>query len=452
MFLAMPGLTVDGRHFIQQALDRGASHVYYEQQGSDQFTLPQTNVPLIPIENLMQKQGVLAAEFYAHPSRHLNTIGITGTNGKTSVSYFIAQCLDNTAVLGTTGYGTLEHIQKLSYTTPMAPQLQEILKELRDSAVKCVAMEVSSHALAMHRVAGIEFDIAVFTNLSQDHLDFHKTMQDYAAAKKMLFDWPTLKYAVVNSDDAVGEEIVQGGHAYPILTYGIYHQADIYAENIRPLPEGFSFVLHTPWGKANCVVPLLGEFNIANCLAVVGVLGIMGLTLDDIVQKISQLKPPPGRMQLYRAKGMPCIAIDFAHTPDALEKALVSLRRHCPGKLYVVFGCGGDRDTAKRAVMGKVASIVADYVLVTNDNPRHEAPQQIADMICAGIDKDKLLEVQLDRGLAIKRALAQATAQDLVLIAGKGHEAYQIVGDKMLPFSDSAVVMEQLKSADKNEE
>ncbi len=445
IFFAMPGLTVDGRHFIQQALDRGASKIVYEADGMRQFLLPKADIPFVAVEHLTVKQGVIAAEFYGFPARKLNVVGVTGTNGKTSITYFIAHCLAETAILGTTGYGRLPHIKKLAHTTPMATDVQAILKELVDDKVKTVAMEVSSHALEQHRVGGVEFDIAVFTNLSHDHLDFHGDMSSYAMAKKKLFAWPTLKTAVVNCDDPVGAQIVEAfGSRYCVLSYSTEQVADIYVQSIVALEHGFDMTLHTPWGVRPLHVPLLGRFNIANCLAVVGVLGAMGMPLDEVVAKIAQLATPPGRMQLYRAPGKPTVIVDFAHTPDALEKALMALREHCSGRLYTVFGCGGDRDPSKRERMGSIAAKLSDYVLVTNDNPRRESPEHIAQMICRGISVDKLLGVELDRRAAIERVLVQASAQDLILIAGKGHEDYQIIGDEVLPFNDGDIVAEKL--------
>lgn len=445
VFLAMPGLTVDGRAFMQQAVDHGAGTIYYEQIGSEHFTLPKTHVPLIPIEHLSRHQGNIAAEFYGFPSRELTLIGITGTNGKTSTSYFIAQCLSETAVLGTTGYGRLNQLKKLAHTTPMAADIQRILRELIDSGFASVAMEVSSHALDQHRVVGVDYDMAVFTNLSRDHLDFHGDMAHYAEAKKKLFSWPTLQSAIVNSDDLIGQEIMREHEGrYSLLTYSMHHQADISVLDIQPIQKGFRVDVQTPWGRATFCIPLLGLFNIQNCLAVIGVLGCMGVSLADIVSKIAHLKSAPGRMEVIAKTDVPTVVIDFAHTPDALEQTVSALRDHCKGALYCVFGCGGNRDPGKRPLMGAIASRFCDHVIITNDNPRHENPEAIAASIAQAVDPLKLSAVILDRREAIIRALEMASVNDVILIAGKGHEDYQIVGDDVLPFNDGVVVRELL--------
>lgn len=445
VFLAMPGLTVDGRQFMQQALSRGASKIFYEAAGIEQFTLPTTSIPLIPVSDLCAKQGEIVAEFYGWPSRELNMIGVTGTNGKTSVTYFLAECLKDAAVLGTTGYGRLNKITQLDYTTPMAAELQAILKTLYEDGVKHVAMEVSSHALAQHRVVGVDFDIAVFTNLSHDHLDFHGDMDTYARAKQLLFEWPTLSYAVINQDDACGRKFIEHvKSSYPVMTYSLDQPADIRLQSAKIFAQGFDCLIQTPWGLLSCRIPLLGRFNLSNCLAVIGVLGVMGVTLDAMAMQLAQLVAPPGRMQWYHMPGKPAVVVDFAHTPDALEQSLIALREHTEGKLYTVFGCGGDRDPSKREPMGRIASQHSDYVIVTNDNPRHESPRAIADTICGGISKDRLLGVELDRQLAIAMAIAQAQPDDVILVAGKGHEPYQIIGDEVIAFNDGEVVKMQL--------
>lgn len=445
VFLAMPGLTVDGRAFMQQAVDHGAITIYYERIGCEQFTLPKTHIPLIPIESLTLHQGSIAAEFYGFPSRELTVIGITGTNGKTSISYFIAQCLPETAVLGTTGYGKLNQLKKLAHTTPMAADVQRILHELVAQGFTSVAMEVSSHALDQHRVIGVDYDIAVFTHLSRDHLDFHGDMVHYAEAKKKLFSWPTLKAAIINSDDPIGQEIVKehDGH-YSLLTYSMHHEADISVLNIQPIQKGFMVDIQTPWGRATFHIPLLGLFNIQNCLAVIGVLGCMDVSLRDMVPQIAQLKSAPGRMEVMTQSDAPTVVIDFAHTPDALQQTLLALRDHCQGDLYCVFGCGGNRDPGKRPLMGAIASNFCDHVIITNDNPRHEDPEAIAASIAQAVDPLKLSAVIFDRREAIMWALEMASARDVILIAGKGHEDYQIIGDEVLPFNDGVVVRELL--------
>jgi UDP-N-acetylmuramoyl-L-alanyl-D-glutamate--2,6-diaminopimelate ligase len=441
IFFAVPGLYADGRAYMQQAIDNGATKIFYEADNSNQFKLPITNIPLEAVDGLYNKQGEMAAEFYEFPARHLNVIGITGTNGKTSVAYFIAQCLKNAAVIGTTGYGSLNNLHKHDFTTPMAPDVQYILKEFADNNIATAVMEVSSHALDQQRVSGVEFDTAVFTNLTHDHLDYHGDMLEYAKAKKKLFAFEGIKQAIINIDDPIGREIYNEFHnQYSIYSYSINDDADICALNITTQINGFEFTLKTPWGKATCRMPLLGRFNISNVLATVGALGVMDISVDDIATHLAALEPPPGRMQLFHVTDKPTVIVDFAHTPDALKQALLAVREHCRGQIYTVFGCGGDRDIVKRQPMGEVASTLSDYVIVTNDNPRDESPIEISRMICQGIDNSKLLKVELDRHQAITHAIKKATSNDIILVAGKGHEDYQIIGNESLPFNDIDIV------------
>lgn len=445
IFLAMPGMAVDGRQYIDKALARGACKVYYEAVGSEQFTLPDTTVPLIAVTNLVQQEAQLAAEYYDHPAQQLEVIGVTGTNGKTSITYFLAQCLQDSALIGTLGCGPLSDIQPTGFTTPQPAQLQRLLRQLCDAGIKTVAMEVSSHALALHRVDTIDFKIAVFSNLSHDHLDFHGGLESYMQAKQKLFRWPSLQQAIINIDDPVGIEFVKC--CTPdcnVLTYSMSQPAAITATQIQVVTGGFECQLDTPWGSAPATIPLLGRFNIANCLAVVGVLGSLGMPLPEIITQLKSLKTPAGRMQLYHKPGKSAVTVDFAHTPDALKQVLTALREHCHGKLYTVFGCGGDRDTTKRKLMGEIASQLSDHVIITNDNPRSESPEAIAAMIRDGVATDKLFAMVLDRKAAIEQAIGAASGDDVVLIAGKGHEDYQIIGDQKLSFSDGAVVIEAL--------
>lgn len=445
IFLAMPGLMVDGRQYIDRALANGASKIYYEARASEQFKLPDTTIPLIPITDLASQEGYIAADFYGHPARQLAMIGVTGTNGKTSITHYLAQCLHDTAVVGTLGYGSLAHVQPTGFTTPQPAQLQHILRQLCDTGIKTVAMEVSSHALALQRVNGIDFKIAIFSNLSHDHLDFHGDLQNYMYAKQKLFRWPSLQQAVINIDDPMGKEFVNCClPGCEVITYSVTQAATIRATHIRAIAHGFECHLATPWGSAEATIPLLGRFNIENCLAVIGVLGSLGLSLSEIVDRLAAIKTPVGRMQLYQKPGKPVVAVDFAHTPAALEHVLTALREHCHGKLYTIMGCGGDRDVTKRQPMGEIASRLSDYVVITNDNPRHEAPESIAAMIRAGVATDKLFAVILDRKAAIEQTIATANVNDLVLVAGKGHENYQLIGDQKLDFSDGVVVSEAL--------
>ncbi len=445
LFIAVPGEKSDGRQYIQNALNKGASVVLYESRGIEKFELPETGIPLIPVDDLITKQGRIAAEFFGNPSSNLNVIGVTGTNGKTSITYFLAQCLENSAVIGTTGYGTLGALKKLNYTTPMAVDVQRMLAEFLNEKCQVVAMEVSSHGLEQHRIEGVEFNTAVFTNLTRDHLDYHGDMYAYAEAKKKLFRRPSLKYAVINLDDPVGRDIAQEISAkVQVLGYSLnaHSGAQVYLHTITCLSEGFLCDISMPSGRATIKLPLLGRFNVANALAVIGVLSCLELSSAEITQRVSSLHCPPGRMEIFHRPPWATVIVDFAHTPDALEKALVAVREHCSGRLYCVFGCGGDRDVGKRPMMGKIASELSDEVIITNDNPRHEDPSHIADQIMAGISKGASCSVILDRRTAIIAALKKARSDDVILIAGKGHENFQIIGDTLLHFNDSEVVAE----------
>ncbi|PHQ81534.1 MAG: hypothetical protein COB66_01835 [Coxiella sp. (in: Bacteria)] len=320
-----------------------------------------------------------------------------------------------------------------------------MMRQFVNNKVAFVAMEVSSHALSQGRVNGTEFDIAVFTNLTQDHLDYHGDMARYAAAKKRLFDCDTLRGGVVNIDDPIGQEIVaEKSSRYTMITYAMHQPADVMAHDIQCVEAGFKVDVETPWGRSVFDVPLLGHFNIYNCLAVIGVLGLLQVPFESMPSLIAQLQPPPGRMEVYSTPDSATIVVDFAHTPDALKQALLTLRSNCDGRLVCVFGCGGDRDQDKRIEMGRVASALCDGVIVTNDNPRNEDPRGIADAICEGIDQNKLMCIELDRRLAIRKAITLAGKDDLILIAGKGFESEQIIGDKVLPFNDGIVVKETL--------
>jgi len=454
LFIAIPGYTVDGRNFIDDAIARGATAVVWQSEpGSEPIPVNWRTsaggepLPVIAIANLTYKVGVLADRFYAAPSKSLYTVGITGTNGKTSTSQFIAQALSNTkrcGVMGTMGWGYLHQLQAASHTTPDAITCHHQLAKLRDSGARAVAMEISSHALDQGRVSGVHFDCAVFTNLTHDHLDYHGDMQSYANAKARLFHWPNIECHIINQDDAFGRSLIEHHPSQiKLFRYGLdkFHgMPELYADAIRYHSSGVSMQLHTPFGSDELHVSLFGEFNIYNLLATLGVLLDAGLSFEQAQERLQQLQPIDGRMQVIHIPHRPATIIDYAHTPDALQQILTSSRQHCPGKLWLVFGCGGDRDKAKRPVMGAIAESFSDHVILTNDNPRHEEPQKIVDDICAGFGDSSEVMIEMDRERAIRYAIAHAEAQDVVVIAGKGHETYQQVGDTRLPFSDLEVV------------
>ncbi len=443
LFLAYPGEKADGRKYISDAIANGAVAIAYEPQD---FTQENKAVPCIPIKNLKTKQSIIAARFYGFPSAKIPVIGVTGTNGKTSITHFIAQSLGKCGVIGTVGYGFLSHLIKTANTTPDGLQLQAMFAELVDQGAQSIAMEVSSHALSQRRVNDVQFHTAVFTNLTQDHLDYHHTMENYRDAKALLFQQPGLKNAVINIDDDAGIYFAQKyKNKLNVITYSTYNKnADIYLEKCIPNSHGFQLSVKTPWGNGDFYLPLIGEFNIANALATLGVLGILEISFKKIVKQLSQLKTVSGRMQLFHVDNKPTVIVDYAHTPDALEKALKSVRAHCAGKVICVFGCGGDRDKTKRPKMGAIADQLSDQIIITNDNPRSESPEQIAQDILAGVAHKNKFVVALDREKAIIQAIQFANQADWILLAGKGHETDQIIGDEVLHHSDAVCVSKHL--------
>jgi UDP-N-acetylmuramoyl-L-alanyl-D-glutamate--2,6-diaminopimelate ligase len=446
LFLACSGATVDGRDYISQALKQGASAVCYAVD--DDYVLPalDANVPVIGMPGLQHQLGEIAARFYQDPSDEMTVVGITGTNGKTSCTQFLAQALEKQrqrcAVMGTLGHGFLPDLKQTPLTTADAVSLQKDLATLKQQGADSVAMEVSSHSLVQGRVNGVHFDIAVFTQLSRDHLDYHGDMQTYASAKAKLFQQPGLEYGVVNIDDPIGRRLAEEyGASLNIVTYSAQgHTQSVWpavvATHVEPLEQGFKVQVTTPWGDGEFITSLLGRFNISNLLAVLSVLGIMKVTLPKMLSALEAITTAPGRMQLFKADNMPSVVVDYAHTPDALEKSLAALREHCKGKLWCVFGCGGDRDKGKRPQMAAIVEQGSDHVIVTNDNPRSESPEQIAEEIRGGFSRLNEVTVELDRACAIKRAVHSAMPQDTVLIAGKGHEATQTMDGQVFDFSD----------------
>ncbi|HEY3700493.1 MAG TPA: UDP-N-acetylmuramoyl-L-alanyl-D-glutamate--2,6-diaminopimelate ligase, partial [Spongiibacteraceae bacterium] len=387
LFLAYPGEQADGRLFVDQAVARGAVAIIAE-SGFERSDLP---IPVIRIPRLRAQVSRIADRFYDHPSRSVNVIGVTGTNGKTSCTQLLAQALrllgKNCGVIGTLGNSLDNKIDGGGLTTPDPIALQAQLSQWRDQGVRHVAMEVSSHGLAQGRVSGIQFRGAVFTNLSRDHLDFHGTMENYGAAKMALFDMAGLEFAVLNRDDKFGAALADKLRTrMSVLDYSMNADAAIAIKNAEFRNDGVHAIATTPWGDIAVHSHLLGDFNLSNLLAVIAVLGQLQIAPADIAALLPKLKPIAGRMQRVGTNADIEIVVDYAHTPDALEHVLSALRRHCSGKLWCVFGCGGDRDVGKRPLMGAIAARLADRVVLTSDNPRSEDPQRILDDIVAGID------------------------------------------------------------------
>lgn len=452
LFLAYPGMHSDGRDYIAQAIEAGAAAVIWENNASRHFVWNAAwQVANVAVENLKSQVGQIAAEFYHYPSRKLNMIGVTGTNGKTSVSQWVAQALaalqQKVAVIGTIGSGVVGEsgaaLAETANTTPDAILLQAMLADYEQQGVKTVAMEVSSHGLHQGRVAGVEFDVAVLTNLSRDHLDYHETMEAYAAAKRKLFEWQGLGMCILNADDAFGQQLMAAMQAEnrPFLTYGLTG-GDVRADGLQLHQQGLTMHVITPQGEATVNAPVLGRFNAYNVLAVLATLLVLDISLSDAVAAIGKIKSVQGRMQQFGGGELPLVVVDYAHTPDALESVLVTLREQVKGQLICVFGCGGDRDNGKRSLMGEIASRVADTVIVTSDNPRSENPDQIIKEVMCGVREDGIAEP--DRALAIRQAINMAKKGDAVLIAGKGHESYQEISGVKLPFSDAQVAKDAL--------
>jgi len=450
VFLAYPGSRRDGREFIRAALDREAAAVLWERGGFEWN--PGWRVPNLGVEGLRGLAGHLAHEVYGRPSERLWTIGVTGTNGKTSCSHWIAQacsaCGAKTAVIGTLGTGFLGELDAGVNTTPDAVLLHRSLAGLLAQGAQGVAMEVTSIGLDQGRANGVAFGAALFTNLSRDHLDYHGDMESYARAKQRLFETPGLKHAVLNLDDVQGVRLarVLTGRGVNRAGYscfagvaarsGLERYAEAHA--IEVSSRGIAFSVESSWGTARIESALLGRFNVSNLLAVLTTMLVSGVPFDRATAALAGLEPVEGRMQRLGGAGKPVVVIDYAHTPDALEKALVALKdvaRGSGGRLAVVFGCGGERDRGKRPLMGAVASRHADAILVTSDNPRGEDPAAIIAEITAAIPVPH--DAIEDRRAAIERAIASAGAADVVLIAGKGHETYQEIAGRRLPFSDA---------------
>jgi UDP-N-acetylmuramoyl-L-alanyl-D-glutamate--2,6-diaminopimelate ligase len=449
LFFALPGRTAHGLEFAAEAAARGASVVLWE-PGADVTPpkLPAT-VFAAAIPGLNGLVGRIADRFFNWPSSQLRITGITGTNGKTTCAYLLAQCLERlgsrAAYIGTIGWGRIASLERPTLTTPDVITLHRELAALRASGVRDVAMEVSSQALDQDRIAGVRLSSAAFTNLSRDHLDYHETMGAYGAAKVRLFDALDLKHIIVNVGDAFGREFA---HRYagrmPLTAIWIGAGASgwlaeraLYASQVTLDVRGLSMQLDGSFGTAEVATRLLGRFNAENVLVVIACLLSLGAPLAEAARVLAECVPPPGRMEVVEAaaRDKPMAVIDYAHTPDALAKALGALREHCKGALWCVFGCGGDRDPGKRSIMGAIADELADRIIVTDDNPRSENPQVITRAIVSGI-KAGAARVIHDRGKAIGTALKEAEAGDVVLIAGKGHEDYQIYGETRRSFSD----------------
>jgi UDP-N-acetylmuramoyl-L-alanyl-D-glutamate--2,6-diaminopimelate ligase len=465
LFLAVAGGRMHGLKFAAEAAARGASAVLWEPSVEAVPPALPASVFAAPVPGLRSLAGRIADRFFGSPSAHLGVTGITGTNGKTTCAYLLAQCLEHlgaaAAYIGTLGFGRLSQLEPPTHTTPDAISVHRILAKLRAGGVQQAAMEVSSHALDQGRVGGVRFHTAAFTNLTRDHLDYHGSMAAYGAAKEKLLLLPDLEHVVVNVGDAFGRQFAEryAGHATVTAVWAGAGQADrlagrwLHAAEVIARPQGIAIELDGSFGRLEVETRLMGRFNAENSLTVIACLAALGYSLSQAAQALAQCAAAPGRMEVLDAGTMaagagvhPTAVIDYAHTPDALAKALAAAREHCVGALWCIFGCGGDRDPGKRPLMGAIADRLADQIIVTDDNPRSEDPAAITAAILQGIATHAARVIH-DRGMAIAIALKEAQASDVVLIAGKGHEDYQIYGESRRPFSDRREALRHLGAA-----
>lgn len=456
VFFAYPVGKDDGRNYIQHAIEQGAQAVIYEEQNF--VWNEQWQVPHLAVQNLLWQSGFIISRYLNQPDASLFTVAVTGTNGKTSCTQWIARAMSlseiPSCVIGTLGVGVarnglMSEFDATGFTTPDAIQLQQTLARQNNSGVGALAIEASSIGLQQGRMNGMHVDVAVFTNFTRDHLDFHGDMASYEAAKTMLFEWPALKTAVLNLDDVLGMRLGQLCQSRGVAVVGYtIDLADtpgpsfalLRASGLRNYQGGTSFHLESPFGSGTIKTQLIGRFNVNNVLAVLATLFVKGIAWREAVQAVEQLTSVPGRMEQLNSPGRVLVIIDYAHTPDALEKTLLNLKEVAAdrqGKLWCVFGCGGNRDAGKRPVMGKIAEL-ADEIIVTSDNPRNEEPEFIMAQIAAGFTLNRFPApvMEPDRAKAILYAIKHAEKNDVVLLAGKGHESYQEIKGKKLPFSD----------------
>ncbi len=455
LFLARAGRRTHGLAYLDRAIAAGAAAVAWEPPFPGTGAAEVAGIPLVPVERLGERAGVIADRFYLHPSRDLRVVGVTGTDGKTSCAHLVARALDRPAarcgLMGTLGHGLPGALDSDGHTTPDAVEVHARLESLRRAGARWAVMEVSSHALDQGRVAGVAFEAAVLTNLTRDHLDYHGDAEAYARAKRRLFEGRELGWAVLNADDPMGARwLAEPPGPARLLAYGTKAEvpagaAWVLARDLRADAEGIRMAVETSWGGCELAAPLLGRFNAWNLLAALAVLLALETPIEEACARLARVGPVPGRMERFGGgPDQPLVVVDYAHTPHALAQALAALRSLCAGALWCVFGCGGERDRGKRPEMGRVAEAGADHVVITDDNPRGEDAARIVAEILAGMrDPDRAYVIR-DREAAIRHAVGRARPGDVVLVAGKGHETVQIVGDEYRPFSDRAVVLATL--------
>ena len=454
IFVACQGEYSDGRSYIPAAIANGAAFVFWDDDGNFAWN-SEWKVPNQGIKDLKHRAGMLAAQVYGNVSDDLKVWGVTGTNGKTSITQWLAQAADllgeKTTIIGTVGNGFWGALEETTHTTPAPVDVQTLLYRFRQQGATAAAMEVSSHGLDQSRVNGVPFRSAIFTNLTRDHLDYHGTMEAYGAIKSRLFYWHGLKHAIINMDDEYGAELIgrlkKDCPDLAVYGYGFSEHADIRIVHFTASSDGMEAVFQTPWGEGRCRTRLLGRFNAQNLAACIALLCANGYPLDKVLNVLAKIRPASGRMDCIMNSGKPLVVVDYAHTPDALEKALSTLQEIKPqgAALWCVFGCGGNRDRGKRPLMGSAAAQGADKVVITSDNPRMEEPQDIIADILPAVPQPALVEA--DRRVAIQTAIRRAAPQDIVLIAGKGHETYQDVQGEKHHFSDFEIAEAALDEA-----
>ncbi len=459
LFMVFDDGTTSNQDYLQSAIESGAAVILIDKNISARIDI--SPVPVIHCKNLYQWIGIIANRFYHNSSLGMNVFGVTGTNGKTSVSYLLAHAANvmqpgSSGLIGTLGYGIVGNLTTGPNTTPDAITVHRLLADYHSEKIKTVAMEVSSHGLHQYRVEGVSFETAIYTNLTRDHLDYHQTEEAYAEAKRRLFTDFNLKNAVINLDDNFGRKllgVIPDNVNTFVYTLAKNHNSVfennsylVYGE-IKNIKIGEMILsIHSPWGNGELTTGIFGYFNASNILAVFTALCASGFEFDKVLYSLSQCSNIPGRMESYTGVNHPTVVIDYAHTPDALQQVLNTLRPLSGSKLICVFGCGGDRDKGKREIMGRIASEIADQVVLTNDNPRTESPQEIINQIMKGIRIPDKVIIEPARDKAISQAIDSGSQQDVVLIAGKGHETYQDISGKKIPYSDRAVVMKCLEA------
>ena len=452
LFLALKGHQTDGRRFISKAIELGAAAVFFEDDGEFNLDHSSTAVPCIPVVNLSERVSFLSGVFYENPSHEMKLIGVTGTNGKSTVSHLIANWAhllgDKTGVMGTLGNGLFGHLSATENTTGSAVSIQQQLHYFIQNDVTLTAMEVSSHGLVQHRVEALRFAVSVFTNLSRDHLDYHKTMDAYAAAKYQIFSHSKPENCIINIDDETGAN--WASKMSDCVVFGIDNRLDthsgrfVYASDVKYHSHGITISIHSSWGDGVISAPLLGKFNASNLLAALASLLVLQYDLKMLCQTAPRLQSVTGRMECFGLSTQPLVVVDYAHTPDGLEKALEAARQHCHGRLTCICGCGGDRDKGKRPLMAAIAEKMADRVILTDDNPRTEDPVGIMNDMVAGLSYPENVMIEHHREQAIELALQASLPGDIVVVAGKGHEDYQIIGTEKRHYSDRETVMQKL--------